>query len=634
MNYVSSEAPDGKQAERWWESASEDEAGRRAWNNAILLRERDRARRSQQYLYSRLYGNTDPRSLWGTSGDFVRALPDGRLVLNVVARVIDAAVARVVVNRPKATFATVGGNFSLRRKGKLLERFSDAELERLKFRDVATHALTDAAISGAGCMHLYKSGGKACAERVYPGEVLVDPLEGLYGTPRTMYRVKFVPRTVAPSELGCPHDKEAHVLDLLVHAGVSTESEDVGRDPLADQVEVLEAWRLPDPSWDGEDEAKGCGKHIVALSTGVILEEPWKYDYFPILKVDWYPPQMGYWGQGIAHRLLGLQLEINKLLIRIQQAMHLMAVPRILAEQGSRIAAQQVNNAIGAILNYVGQQPTFMTAPSVHPEVYQHLAFLVRQAMEIAGTGDESQPYAPGVRSGTGQRQVHAQRNLALTKPIQAWDQLHADGVTRFLDIYREVDEETEGGFQTVAARDKYTVSHVKWSEVNMDRDQYVLRVYPTSALPTDIPGRYEMVSDMLDRQMIEDPGEARRLMQMPDTEQSADLALAAADNIDRQVENILDEGKWEAPEPYQDPALCIKRAQMHYNKACQDGAPEAHKQMLRDYMAKAHSYIEKAMAAAAAQQQAMQPAGPAALPPGPAGAPPLAPTGQEQLSI
>lgn len=627
---MSDETLDGSlQNERWWDKATDDEKSRSAWQTAAYLRDRDSARRRQLYLYMRMYGNADPRNVWGSSGDFVRLLPDGRLALNVVARVIDAAVARVVVNRPKPVYQTVGGNASLRKRARLLERFVDSEFMRLDLRGEANKSLTDAASFGSGMLKVYKAvgpggQGRAEVERVYPGEVLVDPLEGLYGKPRTMYQVKFYPRTVEPSQLGAAPEDVDHVRDLLVNANTSYVWEDFGRDPTADQVEVLEAWRLPAPDWDGESD-EGVGVHIVALSNGCVACEPWKHRYFPIMKVDWFPEMRGYWGKGLTDRVLGLQVEINRILIRIQQAMHLMAVPRIMAEQGSRIAQQQINNAIGAILSYVGAPPTFMTAPSMHPEVYGHLAFLIKQAMEIAGTGDETQAVTPGTRSEVQARFAHSQRNLALTKPIQAWDQLYMGVAERIVDIYREVDAETPGGFKTVAAQDKYTISQLNWSEVDMERDQYNLRVYPASALPDDPQGRRVAVSDMLDRGLITDPAVANRLLEMPDNEAETDLANAVADNIDRQLEEMLDDGKWSPPEPYQDPALCLKRGQMVYNKACKDKVPEDRKQLLRDYMAMAHSYLQKAAMAAQAQMAAAAPAtGTAPIPAGPNGAPPL----------
>ena len=422
---------DDRKRARWWEQGDDKEAAKVAWGEATILRDKDAGRRRRDYLFMRMYENCDPKSTWGTSGDFVRLLPDGRLALNVIQRVIDMAVARVVVNRPAPVYQTVGGNASLRRKARLLERFVDGEFYRMDLRPEATMALTDAACFGRGALKVYKTPGpggvgQAVTERTFPGEILVDPLDGLYRKPRTMYQVKFYPRDIDPCSLGAAPEDRKRILDLMANASSSTQWEDFGRDPTVDQVEVLESWRLPDPIWDGSDDDKEYeGDHVLALSNGVVYREPWKHRYFPITMVDWMPSLRGFWSKGLVERLVGIQIEINRLLVRIQQAMHLMAVPRIFCEQGSRIAVQQINNQIGAILNYVGQPPQFHTASSMHPEVFAHLVFLIKQAMEIAGTGDLNEPMAPGVRSGSGQRQVHYQKNLGLARPISHWDQLH-----------------------------------------------------------------------------------------------------------------------------------------------------------------------------------------------------------------
>ena len=194
------------------------------------------------------------------------------------------------------------------------------------------------------------------------------------------------------------------------------------------------------------------------------------------------------------------------------------------------------------------------------------------------------------------------------------------------------MDAETEGGFKAVANKDKYTISQVNWSDIHMDEDSYVLRVYPASALPDDPEGRSELVGDWQERGMIS-PQTALRLMALPDTESEVDLASAASNNIDRQVESILDDGVYSPPEPFQDLALLLMRGQMHYNKAEDDKAPEERLQMLRDYLTSAHQMMvesEAKLAAQAAQMQVQMTPGPAALPAGPDGAGPLAPTGQE----
>lgn len=617
---------------RWW--AEKDDAGQASalWGTFGLLREKDSARRRVQALYMRMYGDSDARGSAGTEMPFVRMLPDGSLTLQVAARVVQRALSRVIVNRPKAVFQTVAGNASLRRQARYLERFVDGEFYRLGVPKEALVVAEDAAALGKGLMKVYRApgpGGKSRAfiERVQPLEITVDALAGRYGRPQEMYQVKFYPRDIDPGCLGVADEDQDRVAVMLAGADAGNNWADT-RDPEADQVAVVEGWHLPDPTWDGESE-EGAGLHVMALSNGCVFSEPWRYRYFPFVEMDWGKPLWGgFWGKGLIEQVAPLQLEINKNLLRIQQAMHLVSVPRILAEAGSRVTPSTVTNQIAQLLFYVGSKPEFMVAQAMHPEVYQHTWQLYQRAMELAG--DDDQPVPRQIRSGVGLTKAHAMQSLRLARPIQAWDEFHRELATRIVDIYREI--AADEGFTAVMHRDKYSVEEADWSEVDLDKETYVLRVYPASALSQDPVSRQEQVTELLQNGLVT-PETGARLLDFPDLEQEADLARAAADNIDRQIEAMVDDGNYQPPEPYQDLALAIKRAQATYNRIERDDPSEEREdrlQLLRDYMNAAMELVQRAaMQAQAAAAPA--PVAPGATPPGtppapgPAGASPLA---------
>ena len=48
---------------------------------------------------------------------------------------------------------------------------------------------------------------------------------------------------------------------------------------------------------------------------------------------------VGFFGQGLAEQLQGLQLEINKTLRTIQVSMHLVSVPKQLVEASSKLVS-------------------------------------------------------------------------------------------------------------------------------------------------------------------------------------------------------------------------------------------------------------------------------------------------------
>ena len=171
----------------------------------------------------------------------------------------------------------------------------------------------------------------------------------------------------------------------------------------------------------------------------------------------------------------------------------------------------------------------------------------------------------------------------------------------------------------------------IKWADVDMKQDQYVLSCLPVSSLP-HLPGaRQERVLGLLEMGIV-DQQEAAELLDMPDLERHLDLAMAARRDIERSVELMLDEGVYEPPEPYTDLRLALKLCQAAYNKARGDGVEEDRLDLLRDYMTEAHRLMQKAqveqmkLAAAQAAQQGPMGPGPGAPPAiGPDGVPPTA---------
>lgn len=109
-------------------------------------------------------------------------------------------------------------------------------------------------------------------------------------------------------------------------------------------------------------------------------------------------------------------------------------------------------------------------------------------------------------------------------------------------------------------------LDEIKWSEVDMDEDAFVLQMSETSSLPTHFVGRMQVVSEMI-RSGVLPEGKVRsgvglRLLQMPDLEKEVDVETASRELAEMQVDSALYDGKYTPPEPYQDLQLLIERAQ------------------------------------------------------------------------
>lgn len=133
------------------------------------------------------------------------------------------------------------------------------------------------------------------------------------------------------------------------------------------------------------------------------------------------------------------------------------------------------------------------------------------------------------------------------------------------------------------------------------------------------------MVQELLNGGLIP-PEEAKQLLDFPDLEAKMSLDRATSDLIDRNIEFILDDGRYMPPHPYQDHALALRKVQAAIQVAEQNNVPSDRLQMLRQYLTQTHLYLEQANQQRMANQQgAMIPGAPPAA--GPTGANPLAMT-------
>jgi len=592
---------------RWWEA---QEAHTSAFGALRHIEERDQEREGLNIRHMKMYGNHD--IIGYRSSDMAEpSHQKASMSLNVVKAVSDTAVAQIARAQSRAVFLTDEGNRSLRRKARLLTRFVDGVNYAGSLHMKAPQVLLDACVIGQGCLKVYRKEKEVCFERVFPGELFVDPAEGMYQRPQTLYQRKYVHKDVL---IGMFPEQKGFIMNIQ---SPSYDNADYyNSEDLDGMVEVVEAWKLP----TGETP----GSHLICVENATLAQEDWEHDRFPFIFIRWSPKMMGFWAQGIAEELTGIQVEINRILKRIQKAFQLLAVPWVLVEAGSKVQKAHLNNEIGAMIPYVGTPPIVKPNQTISPEVFQHLSWLYQRAFDHVGVspfmaaGDKPS----GVDSGVGIREAVEVQSGRFAMKIRAYEEFHLEVARWVVELGKEIAEEYPD-FSISAPRDRYTVENVPWKDVEMEADQYVLRVFPASALPMESSGRLSTVTEMLNANLI-DQETGKRLLDFPDLASEMVLDRAAMDAIDAMIESILDEGKPLVPEPFFDLQLFIKRAQAYYLKAYAAGkVPEARLRLLRNSMEAASTMQKAAMAEQMAMQAPLGAGNP--LPTGPAGAPPTA---------
>lgn len=532
-------------------------------------------RETNNIRYARLYHNMEMVSL--RAGMFARTASSGvnvanRVTLNVIKSCVDTVASKIAKNKPRPMFLTADGSWALQRKAKLLTKYLEGLFDFGGAYTEGKRSFVDSCVWGTGVMKIYSDPDKAkiCFERIIPDEIIVDETEGRYQKPRQIFQLKLMFREVVTDMF-----PEFASEIKMAQSGLSAEEQ---RTCAADMIKVVEAWHLPSSTTSGD------GRHSICVENCTLLDEEYTKDYFPFVFQRWTNKLLGFYGMGLAEELIGIQLEINKILRNIQLAQHLMAVPQVWLEANSHVVKAHVNNEFGGIKNYVGTPPIFMVPQAMSPEVYQHLWQLYQKSFEITGVSQlsASSVKPSGVTAAVALREMSDIETERFMLTAQSQEDFYMDAAYIAIDQTRDLYE--MGNNVTAKIKDGKFMRQIKWSEVDIDEDMYSMRIFPTSLLPSQPAGKLQKVQELMQAGFL-DKDESLSLLDFPDTDKAVSLKTAARENIIRMIDAMLDEGKPQTVEPYMNIQLALQLSQNAYNEAKMQNAPQGRLDLLMNFM-------------------------------------------------
>jgi hypothetical protein len=584
--------------DRWWRAETNDLA-EAVFAAAYRVDDATLARQQRVLEAYCLYGDT---SDWPHGGSYQSSPYE--MAKNVLAGVVDTFVAELCQSTPRAMFVTVGASWAEQYKARRLTSCSDAWADDERIREVGPLVLRDSAIGGLGIARIWPDHHRARArlERVFPLHLLVDDVSCIDVAPRAIYQRRVVERDYLAQ---CYPD----AADAIERADAPREAYTWAFARRASSVEVIEAWHLPSTP-DADD-----GRHVMAVRSGVLLDEPWEREQYPFAFLRAVPPSRGFWGESLLMRAAPEQLELNKLALRIQDAMHLMSVPRIFVAPGS-INKAHMNTDIGVIVETTSP-PVSVTMPAMNGEVYQREQTLeagIYKRFGISALSAASEKPA-GLSSGKALRTYREMQSRRFIVALRAYERWHCDVAREWVAAMRALAEETPG---IEALYDQQgAVERLAWRSIDIDADRLRLRVMSASALPTEPAARIEMLQEMLSEGTISIE-QFYSLADVPDFEAIRDEMIAPTELLRQRFDRMLETGEYTAPEPYEDLAAGVRLAVRMVQRAELRNAPEDRCELLRRWMLAAQHWLSQATIAIG---PGPSPAGPA--PPTP-GTPPM----------
>lgn len=588
----------------WWNGNNKKEIAQKMMGTVAFLKQQNQYRYRQAAVYAQMYGNMP---LFGWVGSYLNKMrnmnhqmPIDRPTMSVITSCVDTLVSRISQSKPRPVFLTDNANYKKRNLAKQLNGFIAGEFYQTDAYELGVQALRDASVLGTGVIKILEDQEKRVAlERRLCTEILADTNDSFYGKPRQLYEVKLIDRAVLMDKF----PKYQSQIEKAEAAYVDSSSD--SERTVADQIMVAEGWHLA----SGPDA--GDGLHAIACSEGIIFDDEWESKEFPFVFLNYSERLSGIFGQGLAEQLMGTQMEINKLLMTISQSINLVGVPRVFVEDGSKVVKAHLNNQVGSIVTYRGTKPQYEVAPCVPVEMYQQLQRLVDYAYQQSGISQlsaNSQKPA-GLTSGAAMREYDDLQTDRFAALSRRYDDFYVDLAHQVIEKAKAI-AERDGKYQTIYPNKKDGTKEINLPDAKLLEDPFVIQCYDSSSLPRDPAGRLQKVTEMMQAGLIS-PQEGRRLLDFADIEQVDKLATAAEERILQYLDKIVEDGDYNPPDPFMDPAQAIELVTQYYNLYSAADLEEEKLQMLRDWF----TQVKDLVAAAAPPPMPGAPGDPQAAP-------------------
>lgn len=568
----------GERISCWWEAKSETALGEAIKRHIEDLHQRQAALRRRDAIYEAMYHNKHEfrGSRGARAAISLRHSGVDATRLNLVRSAIDAITSRVALNIPTVEVAADAAEWSYKLKAKRMTRFVTTKQEETGFRRIAPLCLRDSMIKGVGVTKTTHEDGEIVHDRVPRSELYVDELEGRYGSIRNIHQRKQYSRDV----LCAMYPEKKHAILTAPDASSRDYEGRYEAFESSNLVDVFESIHTP----SGKDVDNGVIVH--SLCNGVVLsKKPWRRKRLPYSFVHWSPPTTGFWGTGLAEELVPIQDAIDETMETLHLGFRYGAPLRIFCHRSSRIVKTQLIARVGTIVEHSGPSPE-IKAPS-NPVSQQQISWLIQLidwGYQVSGI---SQMAASGkkpasLESGRAIQMHHDFETERFQFAESGYQNYVLDVGERDIDeakaIYGATDENGKKLHGDYHAKwlHRDVVEKINWSDVDLSRDSFKLKMKPVSYLRGTISERLDRAEKFAKAGLVPERW-LLPLLDASDLERFIRLESANFNYAEWFVECCMDEDKrLPAPSPISDLKFLLKHTKAAALDCHVDGAPDS----------------------------------------------------------
>lgn len=467
--------------------AAEDPAKQVASTVRRLIRDQN-PRLVQNTRFASLYTNEDlMRPVRGSNANSQRAnMP--RQTLNLIKVHTDTLAGKLVQSNSRVQAMTIQGDWETFRLARKLDRLLDATfLQGRLFREMS-RVVTDAITVGNGYLYVGEEDGKICYERWYYNEIFFDMLDAMYGCPTMMFRIRYMHPQNALAYWGDSDERRA----AIQKAPPALEPSFSWTPYQTGMIEIFEAWALELPNRPG--------RHVLCTAAGVLIDEDYTHQKFPVVNFSASDYPLGPYGQGFTAHSGSTQIWINRILDIMARSAHLGVAPYWVVAGGADISSKQMNNVEGHIISSNGPAPQWVTNPPFHESATQYVELLKTQMSIMYGINEiESSGAMPLNRLDSNPALIQAQdmwmaRHTILLKNYS--EEVFMDVAERTVQVAQDIAKKK--GSYPVVATGAGRAWAMDWRDfVKMKRESYRLMLAPENALPLTPAARKKLIMEL-----------------------------------------------------------------------------------------------------------------------------------------
>lgn len=566
--------------EPWW---SYEDTGDGSESSAAAIAELDRIhsleshRRECDALFARAYGDLSYCGL--TTPDLNKSILNSKHSSeNLIRAIVSTLHNKFGKNKPVPTVITEGGTYKEQSDAEEREQWIQGVFQQDNVYDLLAQAQFHSMVICDGFVGVRDDYdvGRPVAYLIPPQEIHVDPIDGRYGTPRSVFRVGIEAKEVLAARYEDFAEEIWNSTPFSQSHWDNPEINDAGER----FTTFVESWHLP-----SKPKATD-GRYIIAVQGCTLVNEAWEDDYFPFVKVPWTPRERGYFSVGLVEDLIPPQRQMNKVRAAKDEHLRLLSSSFWSVERGANIIKSHLSNLIGRVIEYTGAPPTLQTPQPVSPDLWKSEEALRAQMYEQSGVSQQAvQNMKPaGIDSGKALRVYADQQDQRYANAYKAKEDAVVELATLYCKRAQAMYESDKDPALKVKLTKNSLITEAEWKDA--DLDSFRVRVLEASGLSTTLGGRIQDVVDLENLGLITDVDQKRQLLQMPDLKADSALSLAPRNLILKTLqERILKNGEPVTPEPYWPLQTCSTLGTQMLCYAELKEYPEQKLQLLRNWV-------------------------------------------------